>query len=42
MFGGHMDYSSEDEENKNIMISELDIEISDSTEKINKTKENKK
>ena len=41
MFGGHMD-SSEDEENKNIMISELDIEISDSTEKINKTKENKK
>ena len=38
MFGGHMD-SSEDEENKNIMISELDIEISDSTEKKNKTKE---
>ena len=38
MFGGHMD-SSEDEENKNIMISELDIEISDSTEKNSKTKE---
>ena len=41
MFGGHMD-SSKVEENKNIMISELDIEISDSMEKNNKTKENKK